>query len=589
MKENPKTNLLSGSVGDERGYGTLSWALSRRAWVRSVAATAGYGLISHPSPAQEVRAIGTQKQLFIDDYVIDELQNVKKVLNPVKKHPGNPILVPEYPWEFKEDFTWDGASVLYNAERQEFQLWYGVVSTRVCYATSKDGLHWEKPRLGRVSFRGAKENNIVVDGSQPSVIYRPDASPERRYTLQLNALWQESSRRMIRGATFFSADGIRWTPASTASLDMADSSYTFFDPYSKRYVLVSKQSTRMGKLPCPTCAQMFIPDRRTLSIAFSQDFRRWSALEPLLIPDARDDEMAKERAPLVAMLPPLDDDGDWIYGYPMERRQQWREQLHRSLLKPVFRRTGLPPAAGGYQRTDFMDMPVLPYEGLYIGLLWCLTITAPAPHYGWAWAAGSEFHGGHDGIMESQLAVSRDLRHWERCGERLPIIPVGDSDDAWDSCMIFPCNGPLVVGDEIWCYYGGSNFTHMDRLMWDRRKKYPEKRQAIGLGKLRLDGFMSVDASDEGSLTTKLLTFRGHEMIVNVSAPEGQVGVEILDAQRQPITGFSRNDCDLISGDDLRRVVRWRGSEHILQVSEKPVHLRFYLKHAKMYSFQFRA
>ena len=33
-----------------------------------------------------------------------------------------------------------------------------------CYAESRDGIHWEKPKLGLFEFNGSNENNIVWDG-----------------------------------------------------------------------------------------------------------------------------------------------------------------------------------------------------------------------------------------------------------------------------------------------------------------------------------------------------------------------------------------------------------------------------------------
>src|SRR5438045_75567 len=114
-------------------------ALSRRCWFSSVAATAAqYGITASTSSAQDLRANRNQKQLFLDDHIIHELRGVKKVLNRVKKHPGNPILVPEHPWEFKLHIFWDGASVLYDSERKAFRLWYAV-NQNSCYAVSNDG------------------------------------------------------------------------------------------------------------------------------------------------------------------------------------------------------------------------------------------------------------------------------------------------------------------------------------------------------------------------------------------------------------------------------------------------------------------
>ncbi len=43
--------------------------------------------------------IGSNKQLFFDDYLIESLTNAKQGLNPALKADDNPILRPERPWE----------------------------------------------------------------------------------------------------------------------------------------------------------------------------------------------------------------------------------------------------------------------------------------------------------------------------------------------------------------------------------------------------------------------------------------------------------------------------------------------------------
>ena len=43
--------------------------------------------------------IGTKKQLFIDDLVIDEVHGVTRNLNQPAKYVGNPIMIPLHPWE----------------------------------------------------------------------------------------------------------------------------------------------------------------------------------------------------------------------------------------------------------------------------------------------------------------------------------------------------------------------------------------------------------------------------------------------------------------------------------------------------------
>jgi hypothetical protein len=63
--------------------------------------------------------------------------------------------------------------------------------------------------------------------------------------------------------------------------------------------------------------------------------------------------------------------------------------------------------------------------------------------------------------------------------------------------------------------------------------------------------------------------------------------VEILDALESHRTGYSAADCDAFSGDAVRHVVTWKGQSDLSAFTGKPIRLRFHLKNAAIYSFQF--
>ena len=43
--------------------------------------------------------IGSHKQLFVDDYLIESMTDTMPVMNPARKVENNPVLQPEMPWE----------------------------------------------------------------------------------------------------------------------------------------------------------------------------------------------------------------------------------------------------------------------------------------------------------------------------------------------------------------------------------------------------------------------------------------------------------------------------------------------------------
>ena len=107
---------------------------------------------------------------------------------------------------------------------------------------------------------------------------------------------------------------------------------------------------------------------------------------------------------------------------------------------------------------------------------------------------------------------------------------------------------------------------------------------------LRLDGFASVQAPYAGGeLLTKPLKFTGDRLELNFStSAAGSIRVEIQDDAGQPINGFAAGDCVEIVGNEIARVIRWKGGADVSGLVGKTVRLRFVMKDADLFSFQFR-
>lgn len=89
--------------------------------------------------------------------------------------------------------------------------WPGWGRGRVCYAVSRDGIHWNKPDLGLVEFEGSRNNNLVdldVDLVVAcSILYEPDdPDPQRRFKMIFESLAVGNNQLLIA----YSADGLRW-------------------------------------------------------------------------------------------------------------------------------------------------------------------------------------------------------------------------------------------------------------------------------------------------------------------------------------------------------------------------------------------
>src|SRR5262249_31546182 len=116
--------------------------------------------------------IGSMKQLFVDNSLIESLSNTRRILNPAEKAENNPIIRPDRAWEGNGVRV---SHVIFDEREQQLKMWYGGRTFRarkgekeilvegegeshMCLATSRDGLKWEKPNLGLVEYRGSKAN-----------------------------------------------------------------------------------------------------------------------------------------------------------------------------------------------------------------------------------------------------------------------------------------------------------------------------------------------------------------------------------------------------------------------------------------------
>ena len=191
------------------------------------------------------------------------------------------------------------------------------------------------------------------------------------------------------------------------------------------------------------------------------------------------------------------------------------------------------------------------------------------------------------GMLEVQLAVSRDGIDWER-PSRDAYFPTGLADewDRWYAVM-----GPGIVrrGNYLYQYYYSSGRLHDSAVLRPEYEKSAQQLGGVGIVRQRLDGFVSADADHRGgSLTTPPMVFRGKCLRLNIdTGAMGTAFVEILDAAGQPIPGFTFADCEEIGGNFIDQRVYWKGRSDLAALAGQPIRLRFVMKRAKLYAFQF--
>ena len=502
----------------------------------------GFSEIS-PSETSSKKALQltSKRQLFIDTYLIEKMEGLRQTFHQPTKLPSNPVLFADQSWESFSLFINGGPAVTYDHETKSFEVWY-FTYTAVdkqskfkeafvpAYASSKDGIHWKKPLLGLVERNGSKKTNLlpwesqIPQGGTNVLLDAREPNPERRY--------KSVYYSYVSGNQRANSEGL--------------------------YASFSSDGLHWQDFPeNPVLSRHIVGDTHTL-LGWDEQAQRY-----------------------VGFFRPAH---TFAGGVRVIGRSESRDFIHWT--EPG-KQIVLKPDAQDPKGTEFYGMPVMCYEGIYAGLLW---IYHNDPH--WPWPKETIINDDklsrNQQTVDTQLTFSRDGIQWERSANREPFLPLG-TVGTWDDGCIYPTT-PLVVGDEIWIYYGGFNVRHTRESLSSLGKIVEGKRKAaaVGLAKLRLDGFVSIDGgAKEGTLLTKPFTFSGDDLWLNLNAARGSVFVEVLDQELRPLPGFTKAQAITRRTNSVRQPIRWKSGSSLSSISGKPIRLKFYLSNAELYSFWF--
>ena len=464
------------------------------------------------------------KQLFIDDFIIGEMQGVTRRLNQPVKHPQNPLMKKEKPWEYAITY----GAIVRDERDGLYKQWYQIWSDEkdsigsIGYATSKDGLKWDRPvteeSTGKNLIRFAPDEPWAAG---PAVfIDERDPDPARRFKMIYIAKPDLKSSSLASHLAW-SADGIQWTQAKiNPAIPFSDTQVCpFWDTRLNRYVAF----LRFGP-----------PNIRIVSRIESEDFLHWSP-KVTVINKSRMDQPFSTNHYTMSALPYAGIYLGLINTYHGETIQPIPEDklwMDRKNVQLAFSRNGVT-----WQRV-----------------------------------------GKEGAIPAKDLRGDRD---WRKIAEDAVFLPYGEFKKEWDwGSIMATYHPPIIVDDEIRIYYTGINGRN-----WHNHHK-DANDHAIGLATLRLDGFISVESDGEGTLTTKPLVFLGDTIEVNANAAGGSLTVEALDADGKVIEGFGVADCTPITTDSVRHVLIWKDNADCHLLQGRPIKLRFHLKNAKLYAFE---
>jgi len=182
--------------------------------------------------------IDVGRQLLVDDFLVQQT-TLKRTFHKPTKYEGNPILKPETELEINRKATAIACPISgglwWEPAEQIFKLWYqaGWINT-ICYATSRDGLHWNRPKLdiepgtNRVLPLDMKPDSWTV------VLDYWTQNPEQKYKMFVRAPGRYTLDHSL-GHSLVSADGIHWTDRVESGLT-GDRSTMFYNPFRKKWV-----------------------------------------------------------------------------------------------------------------------------------------------------------------------------------------------------------------------------------------------------------------------------------------------------------------------------------------------------------------
>ena len=466
------------------------------------------------------------KQLFLDDGAIESMSGVERVLHRPKKH-GVAIGADR---SRGQAYVQTRSAPQWNPEAGRWEWWHWAIyggfygrETRVNHlAVSSDGVDWESPELGLYEWDGSTANNVAWDPQRRTLyhIVRDDRDPDP--SRRYKALFDTSERYLGT-----SPDGFDWTMSDEPPIPSDDESHFFYDPYTERFVAMVKHSTEWG---------------RSVWLSTSEDFRTFTDAELVFHTDAKDRDIGQERvrqvidAPDYLSLPLLDDYEHMAQAY---------------------------------------QMAVMPYEGMYVGFPLILNPSSLIPP---PW-------GNYTALNQIELTVSRDLRSWERVADREVFIGVEPwSETNYATTQVSMAGHPIVRGDEIWVYHGAMRFRGPKEVYPEEYGRYRSDLGALYLAKLRLDGFVSLDAGERGTVLSRPFDLGGGDLRVNADAAGGELRAELVDAETmEPLPGLGESECRPLDGDCIDGRLSW--GEARLPELDRPVRARFSLRDASLYAF----
>ena len=497
--------------------------------------------------------------LFVDDYHLRNVFAMKRVF-------GTPVTVPEPVLEDIDGRTVTWGSVLAESDGR-FRFWYQSMADAsphrladagvwgrgedygyypgrhsmaarewqtsvVSYAESRDMVHWEKPELGLIEWRGSRANNIVLDGAAAaretqggltnmdsvSVLRDEMAPPEERYKLichwETVHIWdnevsglerpeQDLERFRTHRAKYVntSADGIHWDQRPVRIKGCAghgDYCGVTRDERNGRWWFNDRALTAPPELGYWV---------RTAGLCASSDLYRW--------PET------------VEQVFPLGEYEDFGARY----------EHH-----------GMTPFNYGDQDLGYLEISI---KGCPIAML---------------------------------LVSHRDGERWRVVNPDTPLLALGPQGGYDDRCVNCMRNAPVVMDDKLVIPYNGRKSNA--QTGWSSG--------FLMVSRLRLDGFAGFEVDPSAvahhgraaMLQSTPLDVAAGRFHINIEGHRGTARVGLLDESASQIDGFGLDECLPIDEDNVRAPVRWKKHADLAALKGRKVSVMVQLQSGRVWSIR---
>jgi hypothetical protein len=421
-----------------------------------------------------------------------------------------------------------------------------------CYATSDDGYHWQRPTLNQTEFNGSTENNILKTATPPgSILEDPSAPPAERFKiLEAQGFWKDRDSGE-------EVDGVEADKCWRAEQYEGAA-------YSGRKVVLKGQMVGWT----------------------SPDLFSWTRIE----------EPLAHYSVNGGICTGYDEDNQNYYAYIQPQGC--------APVEPVGMGSGIPETevvrrAVGLTRTkDFRHWPAAKLlvhpdaqDPLDISFYGACYFPIPGRRDMHAMIL-PVFHQVTDHV-DLQIAFSRDGLVWSR-PERRPVVGLGPPGSGEDAQIHVWRHGLVELPDGHWAVpYQGHSVLHTVEEQ-HQSALFPQMGPLQNRwARWRPHRLCGVQADSEGSFTIPTVFRLENELRLNYRcAPGGWIQVELLPLiptmlapDANPLTGYSFEECDRLTGDEEDQVVTWKGSSDISRVGEMAA-IRVRMFQAKLFAYR---